>query len=305
MTTICALRPATEATPRPPDRDCAYPTSHDDRQLALLRIDAILAMRPRVVLLGEENAGKTALANALLGETVLPEAAVANTRTLTILRQAAAPEIHAIFQGNRRRIVAGDIDGLASEGMQRLEIGLPLTGLAAFDIVDTPPLSDCGDCPDIALTQLDLPVWCTRATQAWKESERQLWQRLPRRLKNRAILAVTNADTLRDRHSVDRVHARLAAETAGLFSGIVFTGRAGSSETCDDDPRFGIATLQRAVEAVLAARSRRTLHVGERLRARILALQPRAPSPTLAPLTTARIVEPAVATVAAHGHSVH
>lgn len=249
----------------------------EDMARALERIALILAIKPRVVLLGETNAGKTALANALIGEPLLPESVLCNTRTLTILSDAPVPVVHAMAEGRRRRLDTAGLVAAATATLDRLEIGLPLPRLEAYDLVDTPAIASVDDQPDIMLSTRDLPIWCTRAGQAWKDSERRLWQALPQRLKHRSILAVTNADVLRDVASLEKVRARLATETEGMFSAIVFTGKRPASEaTTEGDPRFGTAALQRAISAILAARADRSAKVGERIRARILRQQPSA-----------------------------
>lgn len=252
----------------------------DDMARALERIALILAVKPRVVLLGEMNAGKTALANALVGEPLLPESALANTRTVTILSDARAPEVHATADGRRRRLDAAGLVAAASAMLERLEIGLPLPRLESYDLVDTPAIASIDDQPDITLSTRDLPVWCTRAGQAWKDSERRLWRSLPQRLKHRSVLAVTNADVLRDVASLEKVRARLISETDGLFSAIVFTGKQPEEGAAPEgDLRYGTAALECAITAILTARANRHAKVGERIRARILGHLPAATMP--------------------------
>ena len=248
----------------------------DDVRAALQGVDAILAQRPRVVLLGEENAGKTALANALLGEALLPEAAVANTRTLTILHHAAAMNVAVIHAGERHRLDPDSRIETAIAAARHLEIGLPSPGLANFDIVDTPGISGQGELPEVRLRRIDIVIWCTRAGQAWKESERRAWQQLPRQLRHRSILALTNADRLHDCEDLERVRARVGAETAGLFSTIVSTGKPApgvaspAAAATPADARFGTAALALAIANLIVARANRTQRTAQRLKARIL-----------------------------------
>lgn len=262
------------------DVAAALSDSAEDMARALERIALILAIKPRVVLLGEVNAGKTALANALVGEPLLPESALGNTRTVTILSNAPAPEVHATADGRRKRLDTAGLVAAAGATLERLEIGLPLPRLENYDLVDTPAIASIDDQPDITLSTRDLPVWCTRAGQAWKDSERRLWRSLPQRLKHRSVLAVTNADVLRDVASLEKVRARLIAETDGLFSAIVFTGkRRDDGAAPAGDPRYGTAALENAITAILTARANRNARVGQRIRARILGHLPAAAMP--------------------------
>ena len=50
-------------------------------------------------------------------------------------------------------------------------------------------------------------------TQAWKETERSAWERIPARLRGRALLAVTHCDLLRRESDKEKLLARLHSET--------------------------------------------------------------------------------------------
>jgi len=80
---------------------------------------ALRVNRPaRVAILGETNAGKSCLANALIGDETMPTLATANTRLPTLLRYARTPTIevvHRVRQTDRR----GD------HGMRRCRGKLP------------------------------------------------------------------------------------------------------------------------------------------------------------------------------------
>ncbi len=258
--------------PSPPaDRASEHAASVcDDVRTAVERVDSILMRRPRLVVLGEENAGKTALVNALLGDAVLPEAAVANTRVVTVVRHAAVPDVSVVVGDERRRLALDRLQDAAATGLRSLEIGLPVSRLTLHDIVDTPATCGLGEQPHVRLAWFDLPIWCTRAGQAWRESERRFWETLPCSVKQRAILAVTNADRLRDAQAVDRIRARLAGETAGQFCAIAFCGRVGDGAASEHDARFGVSELERAISDLLAARARRVERLARRIRARIV-----------------------------------
>jgi|GEM_PF-3098710 len=91
-------------------------------------------------------------------------------------------------------------------------------------LIDTPGISDpllgpgaldgYGDLSDMVL-------WCTHATQAWRESESAFWRSLPERLRKTSVLVVTRADLLNEAN-INRVRDRLEQETKGLFKKIIF-----------------------------------------------------------------------------------
>ncbi len=214
------------------------------------RIEQLLARRPKVVLVGEPNAGKTRLANALLGFDLLPESVLANTVTRTVLSHAAGLEVHAVTAEGRRPIDLTGLDAFGVPDLLRLEVGLPSQRLAVHDVVDTPGLRE-DDALGLELSPSDVLVWCTVAGQAWKESERRAWSEVPRVHRSRAILAVTNADALKDDAETERVLARMHAETQGLFGGIVATARPDPSKDEVRNPA-GIEQLEAAIARVLA-----------------------------------------------------
>lgn len=235
-------------------------------------LETALDSRPRVVLLGEPNAGKTSLANALLGMALLPESALCgNTRAPVVLSHGEAAEAIAVTADGRRRLDPGALGEQAGEALTRLEIRLPLRRLTRLTVVDTPGLERDGEPPAIEMARGDTIVWCTVAGQAWKESERRAWSALPARLRARAILAVTNADMLSSQYALERVRARLQRETTGLFRDVVFTGKPRPELIGAEDPRSGIAALERAIATIEAERIRRCTLVGRRLAARLAA----------------------------------
>jgi hypothetical protein len=68
---------------------------------------------------------------------------------------------------------------------------------------------------------IDLAVWCTLATQAWKETERKAWERLPERLRKGAILLVTYKDAVASAKDEARLMARLERDAGPFFGSIL------------------------------------------------------------------------------------
>jgi hypothetical protein len=189
---------------------------------ALQRIESRLARPLRVAIVGEFNSGKSSLANLLVGIESLPTAVVSSTRIPTLLYQAPQPEIWAVHADGRRQRLRAD-GSLQEEEIIKLEVGLPSPRLAGVQVLDLPGLADPRfdrGLGDLFLQSMDVVLWCTAGTQAWKESERAQWQRLSTRLRERSLLVVTHADLLQQAGDREKLVARLRRD-AGAFCDIV------------------------------------------------------------------------------------
>jgi energy-coupling factor transporter ATP-binding protein EcfA2 len=190
---------------------------------ALKRIELRLARPLRVAIIGEFNSGKSSLANLLVGIESMPTAVVSNTRIPTLICHAPKPVIWAIHpEGRRERLRANS--AAQGQSILRLEVGLPSARLREVEILDLPGLAEprLERSPGtLALPQVDAILWCTVSTQAWKESERTVWDGLPIRLRDRGLLVATHCDLLHDSSDREKLLRRLRTE-AGSFRDIVF-----------------------------------------------------------------------------------
>jgi hypothetical protein len=222
-----------------------------------------LAQRPRVIVLGEGNAGKTSLVNLLLDQALLPGSVVANTRRPVVLRFAKSIVVTGVTPFGRLDLQQADGEPHYGSGLESLEIGLPNPKLAAFDLVDTPAMSASAQ---LDVGEADLLLWCTVATQAWKQSERRLWMTIGKRHHRRAILVATHKDSLRGDEE-KKVGARLTAETADCFGAIVFVCATAWRESFGPDRRqhSGAAELDALIASRLSAMAQRRRSAGYRL----------------------------------------
>jgi hypothetical protein len=94
--------------------------------------------------------------------------------------------------------------------------------LEVCDLIDFPGISDpnmSGDVVERMLEEVDAVLWCTHATQAWRQSESAMWERFPEAVRARSSLLITRFDKLTSEKDKSRVLKRVKKETAGLFGG--------------------------------------------------------------------------------------
>jgi hypothetical protein len=180
--------------------------------------------RPSVALMGEFSAGKSTLMNFLIEEDLLPTRATATELPPVWLTYGRRKAHWVDSDGGAHQL---DLAEIRSVPMTSRFIRIHATAeiLEHCDIIDTPGISD----PNLAVEswryvagQANMVLWCTSATQAWRETERSAWLSLPERLRRDSILVVTRADKLLTEADREKVRRRLVRETDGLFAAIVF-----------------------------------------------------------------------------------
>lgn len=186
------------------------------------RPGAPVQRKPRILIAGEFSAGKTQLINGLvgglIGGPVLPSNVTATALPPVWLVRGEPALIRVGLSGRGEPLA--DLNTVDLEKTQYCVMAHPAPVLTGMDIIDTPGNSD----PNMAaetwqrmLEFADAVVWCTNATQAWRQSEKAVWQAMPARLRQNATMVVTHADLLGSPAMVDRVLQRVQREAGAFF----------------------------------------------------------------------------------------
>ncbi|WP_120499699.1 dynamin family protein [Roseovarius sp. EL26] len=208
------------------------------------RIEEWSRRKPVFALMGEFSAGKSTLMNFLLGKETLPTQVTATQLPPVWFSWGNRSPYVLRNDGRREDITLDRLEEVGVEDAQFVRIFVEAEILEAVDLIDTPGISDpkiSGDVWQRAVGQANGVIWCTHATQAWRETERATWVSLPERLQQNSLLLITRSDTLgaKDRQKVLR---RLNRETGSLFNRLIlFSARdAINARVNDDDPELAL-----------------------------------------------------------------
>ena len=179
--------------------------------------------KPRLVLMGEFSSGKSTLSNILLGGATLPTQITA-TRLPPVHISYGEPSAFALARdGTRREVDLADLGKLSPDDVRSLHITMKSDTLELCDLIDMPGISDPNmpaDTWDAVVGKSDHVIWCTHATQAWRQSEAAAWDRMREATSGMNLLLVTQFDKLRNPRDRARVLGRVATETAGKFTAV-------------------------------------------------------------------------------------
>lgn len=180
--------------------------------------------KPRLALMGEFSAGKSTLLNFLIEEEVLPTRATATELPPVWFSYGNSGSYWVGEDGDRNQITVNQLSDVPpSARYVRLFVEAEI--LEHCDVIDTPGISDPNLAVEtwrVAAGYANMVMWCTSATQAWRQTERSAWLSLPERLRKHSILVVTRSDKLLTEQDRDKVARRMAREAEEYFAGTVF-----------------------------------------------------------------------------------
>ena len=220
-----------------------------------------LARPVRIAVLGEENSGKSLFLNYLLEHQILPASRFSPDETEILIRYAPEPSVYVVSkEGHRARLTSHafgalskadarpkprssniiyQASGPSSGGSEAarmfakpggsnppsrlIDVGLPIEMLRDIEMIEVRSMPDAKTATpaSLAFRQVDIAIWCTLATQAWKETEAISWRSIPPARRQLALMLVTYKDAIHDRQDEIKILERLYRATPGMFKDIL------------------------------------------------------------------------------------
>jgi len=220
-----------------------------------------------VAIMGEFNAGKSSLVNALAGADVAPVGVTPTTATINVLRYGSGGGRVSYHDGTTRDLGPASVgpflrelaDGEAA-AIRQVEIFAPVESLRRVEIVDTPGLNSLRpEHEKVArdfLVEADALVWVFAAGQAAKASERAALNLA--QAASKKVLGVVNKIDRAEPDEVEPILRHVRHELGGLLEQVVpLSAQAALAARGRGDVNdSGLAGLEAQLETSFFARAR-------------------------------------------------
>jgi hypothetical protein len=251
--------PEAEALDTDPDEDAPAPFAAPALAPSFPPMDALDApgRKPRVALMGEFSAGKSTLSNLLIGSSPLPMKVTATQLPPVWISWGDGPAYCEDLDGETHPVDIAGLSAIDPSETRMIRIFARSNILEMCDIIDMPGISDPNMESEVwerVIGKADAVIWCTHATQAWRQSEASVWESLDPALHEKSLLLVTRFDKLHGEHDRARVLRRVERETEGLFCArlpISLTEALSAGDDPDVLEKSGAAAFQRELVALL------------------------------------------------------
>jgi hypothetical protein len=180
-----------------------------------------LTRKPRIAIMGEFSSGKSTLCNVLMGAKPLLEKVTATQLPPVWLSYGPDDAYTKGLDGHAYDLDLAELEQVSLETTEHIRIFMKSDILRYCDLIDMPGISDPSMSSEVwerMAHMADAVLWCTHATQAWRQSESGVWSTFPKEMQHNSLLLITRFDKLVNESDRAKVLKRVKQETEGLFS---------------------------------------------------------------------------------------
>lgn len=211
-----------------------------------------LTRKPRIAIMGEFSSGKSTLCNVLMGARPLLEKVTATQLPPVWISYGPDDAYTMGLDGVTYDLDLADLEQVSLETTEHIRIFMKSDVLRYCDLIDMPGISDPSMSPEVWERMAHLAdgvMWCTHATQAWRQSESGVWSTFPEEMRRNSLLLVTRFDKIVSESDRGKVMKRVMAETGDLFSDVFPVSLLKAMRAGDDEAKW----IESGAEAFSAA----------------------------------------------------
>ena len=200
-----------------------------------------LTRKPRIAIMGEFSSGKSTLCNVLMGARPLLEKVTATQLPPVWLSYGPDDAYTMGLDGHAYDLDLAELERVSLETTEHIRIFMKSDILRYCDLIDMPGISDPSMSSEVweRMAHLaDAVMWCTHATQAWRQSESGVWSSFPKEMQHNSILLVTRFDKIVGESDRAKVVKRVRQETEGQFAEVFPVSLLQAMRAGDDEEKW-------------------------------------------------------------------
>jgi hypothetical protein len=200
-----------------------------------------LTRKPRIAIMGEFSSGKSTLCNVLMGARPLLEKVTATQLPPVWLSYGPDDAYTMGLDGHAYDLDLAELERVSLETTEHVRIFMKSDILRYCDLIDMPGISDPSMSSEVWERMAHLAdgvLWCTHATQAWRQSESGVWSTFPKEMQHNSILLITRFDKILGDTDRSKVVKRVKQETEDLFAEVFPVSLLQAMRAGDDEEKW-------------------------------------------------------------------